>query len=101
MTFVCFRLALTELFGGEIYLDLVFDPAYYVFSMARVGLSYHYGNQKYNLLELTIHSQGKYNLFTWMFGWSVFLWQILNVFHAFFSPVEDSVMEFHKWNHEF
>jgi len=50
---------MTELLGGEFYLDLVYDPAYYVFSTAKIGISYHYGDTKTNIFEISVQSQGR------------------------------------------
>ncbi|KAH3693230.1 hypothetical protein DPMN_192633, partial [Dreissena polymorpha] len=53
-----FKHMLADLWGGNLYVDLVYDPSFDLFSMLRVSLNYHHGDHKYNIAELSINMHG-------------------------------------------
>lgn len=53
-----FKHPLTEYLGGQLYVDLIYDPSAILFSQFKVSLNYFYDNNKYNVFEITADVQG-------------------------------------------
>ncbi|WAR24237.1 hypothetical protein MAR_037906 [Mya arenaria] len=49
---------LSEMFGGNLYVDIVYDPAFNILSMMRLSLNYHIRDHKYNIAEVTLDIKG-------------------------------------------
>ena len=54
-----FRLPITEYLGGQVYMDLIFDPSAIVFSQFKISVNYFHGDHKYNIFEVTANVQGQ------------------------------------------
>ena len=53
-----FRLPITEYLGGQLYVDMIFDPSAIVFSQFKISVNYFHGDNKYNIVEVTADVQG-------------------------------------------
>lgn len=52
---------MTDIFGGQVAADLIYDPSSSIFSTLRTKFNFYYGEKKYRLFECMVRIKGKAN----------------------------------------
>ena len=56
------RTVVSELFGANMFVDVVYEPAFSLVSLVRLSFNYHNGPESHNIAEVTLNIKGHYTV---------------------------------------